>query len=178
MHVDSHTLNYLAHLVWGRPFLWCHLIGQKETVPSVSRHGCHSELWEAASVLLSVCLSDGKKRTRLDLSSPLLPVSCSPATQTHQLLYSKLELASTKFLIVSGIYAFVWVHTCLLGCGRGTDSSGSSFSSANTGGREKPMSSSIPSRTGTGSEAETLFSYLLIWWKCKSSQDGKQVTLL
>lgn len=155
MHVDSHTLNYLAHLVWSRPSLWCHLIGQKETVPIVSRHGCHSELWEAAPVLLSVCQLDGEKRTRLDLSSPPPPASCSPATQTHQLLYSKVILASIKFLMVTCIHVFVWVRTCLLGCGRGAVSSGSSFSSARTGGREKPMSSSIPSRTGTGSEAET-----------------------
>lgn len=51
---------------------------------------------------------------------------------------------------------FFFGHTCLLGCGWGTDSStSSSFDSARTGGRQKLMSSSIPPRTGAGSNAET-----------------------
>lgn len=137
----------LSHLVWSRLFLWCHLIGQKQTAPSVSKHWYHIELWEAATFLLSVCQLDWKTKTRPDLSSPPPPASCSPATQTHTL---------TTQSTYDGWYNFsncYMLRTCLLGCGRGSDSSSSSFSSARTGGREKPMSSSIPSRTGAGSEA-------------------------
>lgn len=88
------------------------------------------------------------------LSPPLPPASCSPAAQTHQLLSSKVGRDNVSVRVGTS------VHTCLLGCGRGADSG--SFSSARTGGREKPISSSIPSRIGTGSEAKKRKNFFFI----------------
>lgn len=128
--------------VWSPPQLWRLQFFQK-TAPSVSRRGCRSELWEAASA------SPMAPPRRSGQSSAQLPASCSPAVHNQHLLHIKFG---------QYIFNFYW-HTCLLGCGRGTgsssSSSSSSFDSARTGGREKLMSSSIPSRTGAGSNAET-----------------------
>lgn len=138
--------------VWSHPQLWCLQFSQKKTAPNVSRHGCRSEPWGAASA------SPMAPPMRSGQSSAQLPVSCSPAVHNHHLLHSKIGRY---------IFNFYW-HTCLLGCGRGAGSSSSSFSStssfdsARTGGREKLMSSSIPSRTGAGSNVETMKNTPLI----------------
>lgn len=136
---DMFLTGLVNYRVWSHPQLWCLQLFQKMTAPNVSRHGCRSELWEAASTSLTA------PPMRSGPSSARLPVSCSPAVHNHHLIHSEI-----------GRYIFnsYW-RTCLLGCGWGTGSSSSSFVSARTGGREKLMSSSIPSRTGAGSNAET-----------------------
>lgn len=139
---DMFLTGLVNYRVWSHPHLWCLQFFQKKTAPNVSRHRCRSELWEAVSASpMAPPMTSGQ-------SSAQLPASCSPAVHNHHLLHSKIG---------QYIFNFYW-HTCFLGCGRGTgssSSSSSSFDSARTGGREKLMSSSIPSRTGAGSSAET-----------------------
>lgn len=161
----NYWVGMKANLVWSLPFLWHYPTGQKQTVPSVSTHGCHNGLLEAAIFPPTVCFQEEKKRMRPDLSSPRPPVACSPSKPAQLLLHGQQRWTEATKPVC------FFFHTCRLDCGRGVGSSGSAFSSAMTGGREKPVLSSIPSTAGAPSEAETegnnigqiIFLYLKIW---------------